>query len=114
MTGGETPTLTVGAADEPASPETSAIDDGFGVDEPITVLPVDPGYEYGEMFFLDRGLADELLAFLHTLDHTASVNVSILNIIHEDAAAYFSGQKSLDETVKIIQNRATWVIGESR
>jgi ABC-type glycerol-3-phosphate transport system substrate-binding protein len=114
VTGGETPTLTVGAADEPASPETSAIDDGFGVDEPITVLPVDPGYEYGEMFFLDRGLADELLAFLHTLDHTASVNVSILNIIHEDAAAYFSGQKSLDETVKIIQNRATWVIGESR
>ena len=81
------------------------------IEEPVAPMPNYPG---DERFFLDQEMADEVMAFLRTLDHTAHVNASIMNIIHEDAGAYFAGQKSLDEVVKIIQDRATKVIFESR
>lgn len=39
---------------------------------------------------------------------------SVMNIITEEAANYFNGQKSLDETADIIQNRVTTYVNESR
>ena len=37
---------------------------------------------------------------------------TVWSIISEDAEAYFSGAKTLDETVKIIQNRVETYIAE--
>jgi hypothetical protein len=37
-----------------------------------------------------------------------------MNIITEEAANYFNGQKSLDETADIIQNRVTTYVNENR
>lgn len=39
---------------------------------------------------------------------------SVIEIINEEAANYFKGQKSLDETADIIQNRVTTYVNESR
>ncbi len=37
---------------------------------------------------------------------------TVWSIISEDASAYFAGAKTLDETVKIIQNRVETYIAE--
>lgn len=41
-------------------------------------------------------------------------NEEVVNIICEEAGAYFAGQKSLDETADIIQNRVTNYVNEIR
>ena len=64
--------------------------------------------------FLTEELADELVAFLKTLNHVQRYNVPVNNIIKEEAAQYFAGQKSLDDTVRIIQNRVSTYVAERR
>jgi ABC-type glycerol-3-phosphate transport system substrate-binding protein len=64
--------------------------------------------------FLTEEMADELVAFLKTLNHVQRYNVPVNNIIKEEAAQYFAGQKSLDDTVRIIQNRVSTYVSERR
>ena len=45
---------------------------------------------------------------------TYQYDTDLMKIITEEAAAYFAGQKSLDETADIIQNRASIYISENR
>ena len=56
----------------------------------------------------------EIVAFVKSVDRTSSMNLNVINIIREEAGPYFAGQKALDETVRIIQNRVSTVIAESR
>lgn len=39
---------------------------------------------------------------------------NIANIINEESGAFFAGQKSAEETARIIQNRVSVYIGEIR
>jgi len=74
-----------------------------------------PGYRDDvERYFMNREMADQILEVIRGADSIARINVSVLNIIREDAAAYFAGNKSLEETVRIIQNRVSTKIAESR
>ena len=41
-------------------------------------------------------------------------NEAVSNIISEEAAAYFNGDKSIDDVCKIIQDRATTFINENK
>ena len=59
-------------------------------------------------------MADEIIVFLKSLDHVLRYNVPVNNIIKEEAAQYFAGQKSLDDTVRIIQNRVSTYVAERR
>ena len=43
-----------------------------------------------------------------------STDQSLYNIICEEAGAYFAGDKTVDETVALIQNRATTYVQENR
>lgn len=57
----------------------------------------------------------ELLSFILSVDKKASGNYDdALKIITEDAAGYFSGAKSLDEVVGVIQSRMNILISEDR
>ena len=47
------------------------------------------------------------------IDHTVQKDEQIYNIVTEEAAAYFGGQKSVDEVVDVIQNRANIYMNES-
>ena len=38
----------------------------------------------------------------------------VLNIISEEAAAFYQGQKSVDEVASVIQSRVKIYVGESR
>ena len=59
----------------------------------------------------------EAQVFRDLIDNTTKIsrpNVAVMDIINEEAGAYFDGQKSLDETASIIQNRVTTFVNENR
>ena len=57
---------------------------------------------------------DKIMDVIKNTTQVARYDTKLTDIINEEAAAYFKGQKSLDETAKIIQNRASTYINESR
>lgn len=57
---------------------------------------------------------DAICEFIYTVDRTAYYNEDIRNIITEEAEAFFTGQKSVQEVVDIIQSRAQVFVNENR
>lgn len=57
---------------------------------------------------------EKVMTFIKSLNHVLHYDESINEIINEETGAYFSGQKSVDETCKLIQNRVQTYISESR
>ena len=102
----EAPAETTGPAD--------ANGDGIMDDDIAVIDPVLPVQRQHVRVFLDQEMADEMIAFLKTVNHARRNNTKVNNIIKEEAAAYFAGNKSLDETVKLIQNRVSTLVAESR
>ncbi|RKM62708.1 hypothetical protein D6856_00865 [Butyrivibrio sp. XB500-5] len=56
---------------------------------------------------------DYLTDFILSVDKVDGNDPEIKKIVTEEAAAFFSGQKSADEVAKIIQNRASIYVNES-
>ena len=55
--------------------------------------------------------------FMDLINNTKKINAyddSVLNIIIEESKAYFSGDKSVDETADVIQNRVKTYVNENR
>lgn len=67
-----------------------------------------------KQYFLTRENADQIVQMLSNANRVYRINTSVLDIIRSDAAAFFAGQKSLDETVKIIQDRVSTYVAENR
>ena len=57
---------------------------------------------------------EKLMNFIKSVNCKQSYDKELVKIITEEAEAYFSGQKSVDEVADIIQNRASTYISESR
>lgn len=60
---------------------------------------------------------EEVDMYKNLIDSTkrvGSYNYSLIEIVQEEAKPYFAGEKSLDETVKIIQNRVETYVNENR
>lgn len=58
--------------------------------------------------------AEELLELIYSIDALSSSNVKIEEIINEEAASYYSGQKSAADVAKIIQSRVQIYVDETR
>lgn len=56
--------------------------------------------------------ADCLRTLIETADFSSTTDMEIYNILLEEIAAYFDGQKTLDETADIIQSRVEIVVNE--
>ena len=56
----------------------------------------------------------KMFDFIKSVNSVFSYDTELMKIISEEAAAYFAGQKSVDEVADIIQNRASTYISESR
>ena len=54
----------------------------------------------------------ELRAMIESVSITTEFDQEIMNLIREDASAYFAGAKSLEETVKVIQSRVSIYVAE--
>lgn len=57
---------------------------------------------------------ERIISFIKSVKTVYSYDTDLFNIIDEEVQAYFSGQKTVDEVVDIIQNRASTYISESR
>ena len=60
---------------------------------------------------------DIIKRYRELIDNTSMLNYyneAVSNIISEEAAAYFNGDKSIDDVCKIIQDRATTFINENK
>ncbi|MBO4473712.1 MAG: extracellular solute-binding protein [Clostridiales bacterium] len=55
---------------------------------------------------------EEFSALISRITQAESIDTDILNIILEEAAGYFAGQRSVDDICRNIQNRATTVMNE--
>lgn len=63
---------------------------------------------------LSQEQLDELLTFVKSVDTAGYYNQEVQKIVTEDAAAFFSGQKSAQEVANIIQSRAQLFVDENR
>lgn len=73
-------------------------------------------YINGESFELppmSQEQIDEIVSFIQSVNAREYRNENISKILEEETAAYFAGQKTVDEVVQIIQSRAQIYISEN-
>jgi ABC-type glycerol-3-phosphate transport system substrate-binding protein len=67
-----------------------------------------------EMYALTQEEADQILDLIDSTNRVYAYDQEIFDIISDDTAAFFAGQKSADETAKLIQNRVSLYVNEQR
>lgn len=58
--------------------------------------------------------ADSIRQVISRIDGRYEYNDALMEIITEEIAPYFAGQKSVDEAAEVIQNRVQLYMNESR
>ena len=95
-----------------ASTEQQYYTDEFGLEQPenplVTIGDVDV-----ELVPLKKEEADKLVDILKSVDHTAYTNYEVMDIVIEEAASYWEGEKSAREVADIIQSRISIFINEN-
>ena len=86
---------------------------GVAVMQPSADGSVEMG-ESGEVnvYAMTQEQADEILGLINATTAVYGYDESILNIISDEAAAYFAGEKSLDDTANMIQSRVNLYVAE--
>lgn len=102
-----------GVIDSIVSAETDAVTDE-NEDTPADEIIVPEDDMFKRINYLTQKQADDLMALIEGVTQVFRSDDKLNSIVTEEAEAYFSGQKSLDEVVGIIQNRAETYIAESR
>lgn len=74
-------------------------------------------YSYGDWYYESVPCTEEEIATLWELIEVArpmpTTNSEVLKIISEEAEAFYTGQKSLDDVVSTIQSRVSMYVGEN-
>lgn len=87
-------------------------------DENGEIIEYDMTYYIGGMEIpitpMTQEEVDEVLGFIKTLDQPYSYDENLINIVSEEAAPYFSGQKRAEEVAEIIQSRVQIYVNENR
>lgn len=65
-----------------------------------------------EFYGLTQEQADKLTAVIDGADKAVDLNTKIYGIVREEAEAYFSGQKTAEETAKLIQSKVSLYLSE--
>lgn len=66
-----------------------------------------------ELYCITQAQADELLELIGSANRRSTTDMEIYKILLEEIAAYFDGQKSLEETAGIIQSRVSMYVNET-
>ena len=64
------------------------------------------------IYAMTQEQVDQILNLINTTTAVYGYDESILNIISDEAAAYFAGEKSLDDTANMIQSRVNLYVAE--
>ena len=70
--------------------------------------------EYKEKYDLTEAKAEEIKANYLAARGLPVKTIPILDIIYEEAAAYFSNSKSIEEVVAVIENRVGLYLSEHK
>jgi len=93
---------------------TKTFKDEYGVEH----TPTDSSWGYDDLdVAIKPSSQEDVDKYTELIDNTKKIggwNQAILDIIIEESKAYFSGDKSLDETADIIQNRVKTYVNENR
>ena len=93
---------------------TKSYEDEYG----NTIEPYSDTYSYDDYTIEYGPLSDEQIqTFLNIFNRTHKIDTSdtsIINIITDETYAFYKGQKNVDETAKLIQNRVTTYVNEHR
>ncbi len=92
--------VTFGAATAPAA--STVVIGGTGVNEDDSI----------SIYAMTQEQVDQILDLINTTTAVYGYDESILNIISDEAAAYFAGEKSLDDTANMIQSRVNLYVAE--
>ncbi|WP_029321561.1 ABC transporter substrate-binding protein [Butyrivibrio sp. AE3004] len=86
------------------------------LDEEGKEVEYDDTYYIGETEVIINPMTDEevnkVIDFINSIDQVGNGNEEVANIIYEEAAAYFSGQKTAAEVADIIQSRVQIYVNE--
>ena len=92
-------------------------------EKPYTVDEQGNKHEYDDYFYvggvevpvepLTKEESGKVLDYIKSLNTICTYNEDLNNIITEETESYFSGQKSVDEVVKVIQSRAKIYVSEN-
>ena len=86
------------------------------IDENGKEVEYDDTWYVGEQEIIIDPMTDEevneILDFLNSIDQVGNANDAVASIIYEEAAAYFSGQKTAAEVADIIQSRVQIYVNE--
>lgn len=92
--------VTFGATTETAA--SAVVIGGTGVNEDGSI----------SIYAMTQEQVDQILDLINTTTAVYGYDESILNIISDEAAAYFAGEKSLDDTANMIQSRVNLYVAE--
>ena len=67
-----------------------------------------------EMYALKQEEADQILELINSTDRVFTYDQDIFDIISDDTGAFFEGQKNVEETAALIQNRVSLYVNEQR
>lgn len=70
--------------------------------------------ESEEVYAIEPEQIDQLRALIASTDKRANYDSSIFDIVNEQAAAFFQGQKSAGEVAKLVQSKANIFVNEQR
>ena len=65
-----------------------------------------------EIYALKQEEADQILELINTTTKVFNTDDSIVNIVIEEAAPYFEGQKSAQDVAKLVQSKVSLYVGE--
>ena len=90
----------------------------FYEDENGNIIEYDPTFSLGgeeiPLELITQEEVDELIAFIKSVDKKYVYNQQLENIVAEEAAPYFAGQKNAKEVADIIQSRVQIYVNENR
>ena len=92
--------VTFGAATAPAA--STVVIGGTAVNDDGSI----------SIYAMTQEQVDQILDLINTTTAVYGYDESILNIISDEAAAYFAGEKSLDDTANMIQSRVNLYVAE--
>jgi len=90
---------------------THVVENGYEMIQPKYTMVDSSGNEI-EVYAMTQEQLDQFEDLLSRIDSTVSYNTKILEIIQEEAALFFDGPKSAEETAKTIQSRVSIYVNE--
>ena len=83
-----------------------------------TIQPLEQARKYGTFYLEIEPLSEEEIAsyteLVERTNKTTGYDKKVMEIIREEAEGYFAGDRELDETAALIQNRVSMYVNEQR